>query len=376
MPAKEMVSPCMECNDADAVLTTRGRSLCGPCYRLFLEYKVWRRMDHYRPRPQRSAQPTAQPAKPQLLLPLSLGVSSAALLNILDVALKRQLAKSGRPAYAIHILVVEPSTVSPVNVSCDTNIEAVREVFSDYPVTKVPLHSVFDYVSDMKDILAEYAGPHFFDDASQPNDQRLAAFRGIVSTATSKTDLNTVLFTRLVVGFAKHAGCESILWADTDTRLAAKTLAGAAKGRGAALTWQVSDGMSPWGVKFEFPCRDISKPEISEYASVCPAILNVIIPDAPLSENILTKNMSIDELMMRYVTNQGEKYPGVMANVSRTANKLESPSVTEDALCSLCGAMIENVKGNETGITVASQFAGKGSKFCYGCMRSRPDIIL
>ncbi|KAJ5653971.1 hypothetical protein N7490_000974 [Penicillium lividum] len=374
MPAKEMISPCMECKDADAVLTTRNRSLCGPCYQRFLSYKVWRRMDHYRPRPQKTGQST-QPTQAQLLLPLSLGVSSSALVHMLDTALKRQLAKSGRTSYELHILFVEPSAILPTSFSYDTRIDAVRKAFPKYPVTRIPLHSIFEYVPDMKTIMIEYAGPQFTDDASQSNEERLAAFLGTVSTATSKTDLDAVLFTRLVVGYAKHAGCEAILWGDTDTRLAAKTLAGAAKGRGASLTWQVSDGMSPWGVKFEFPCRDISKSELSQYESVCPEISGVVIPEVPLSENILTKNLSIDELMMRYVTTQGEKYPGVMANVSRTANKLETTSGIDSPLCSLCGGVVGNVKGNESGITVASQFAVNGSQFCYGCMRSRPEVI-
>lgn len=331
-------------------------------------------MDHYRPRPQKNVKPT-KPAQPQLLLPLSLGVSSSVLLHILDTGLKRQLAKSGRTSYAIHILIVEPSTELPTSVSYETHVDAVREAFPTYTVTRIPLHSIFEYAPDMTDIMAEYAGPQFTDDVSQSNEERLAAFRSIVSTATSKSDLDTVLFTRLVVSYAKQAGCESILWGDTDTSLAAKTLAGAAKGRGASLTWQVSDGMSPWGIKFDFPCRDISKPELSQYESVCPELSTVVIPDPPLSDNILTKNLSIDELMLRYVTTQGEKYPGVMANVSRTAHKLETTSGSPSALCSLCGGMIGNVKGNETGLTVASQFAGKGSQFCYGCMRSRPEII-
>lgn len=222
--------------------------------------------------------------------------------------------------------------------------------------------------------MREYVGSEFNDDTSRSNEERLAAFRGANSTATSKADLDNVLFTQLVVSYAKHAGCESILWGDSDTSLAAKTLAGAAKGRGAALTWQVSDGMSPWGLRFDFPCRDISKPELVLYESVCPALSGVVIPDEPLSDNILTKNMSIDELMLRYVSTQGEKYPGVMANVSRTANKLDSYSSTHSTNCSLCGAIVENVQGNETGITVTSQFSVQKPQFCYGCMRSRPEI--
>ena len=341
--------------------------------------KVWRRMEKYRlykdPKNPQSLSP------PRLLLPLSLGVSSSALLHMLDTTLNRQIVKNAQQNLknaklmcTLEVLVVDPSTISADQAACEKNFNVVQETFPRHTFKRVPLHSIFEYVPDMADIMRDYAGPQFVDDASRSNEERLAAFRSVASSATSRADLDSILFTRLVVGYAKHVECVSVLWGDSDSSLAAKTLAGAAKGRGASLTWQVSDGMSPWGISFDFPCRDISKPELSQYEKACPEIGKFIIPDAPMSDTILTKNMSIDELMVRYVTTQGEKYPGVMANVSRTANKLQSTSGMDSSGCSLCGGLVANVKGNETGITVGSQFKTDGPQFCYGCMRSRPEI--
>ncbi|KAJ5160045.1 Cytoplasmic tRNA 2-thiolation protein 2 [Penicillium canariense] len=310
----------------------------------------------------------------KLLLPLSLGVSSSILLHILNADIQRQLAKPyGGLGYDLHILVVDPSTILPSSTKYDQAYEAATKAFPDLKLTRLPFHSVFEYVPDMKEIIQEYTGPHFSDDESRSNQDRLAAFRAAVSTATSKADLDSVLLTRLVVGYAKNTGCEVVIWGDSDSRLAAKTLAGVAKGRGASLTWSVSDGMSPWGVRFGFPLRDLSKPELEQYKSVCEELSDIIISDEPLSDNVLTKNLSIDELMMRYVHTQGEKYRGVMANVTRTANKLESTAGSDDHLCPLCGGLVGNVKGN-SGVTVANQSSDNhSSKFCYGCMRSRPE---
>lgn len=327
-------------------------------------------MEHYKaPRNEDSKLPT-------LLVPLSLGVSSTVLLHMLTRQVERKLAKAyARAAYNLHVLVVEPSTIQPADCPHDTHYEELQRTFSKHTFTRLPLHSIFDYVPEMTDIMAEYAGSQFVDDSAQSNEDRLAVFRTCISSATSKTDLDSVLLTRLVVGFAKQADCETILWGDSDSRLAAKTLAGAAKGRGASLTWQVSDGPSPWGVRFEFPLRDLSKSELQQYQSVCPELSEIVIPDRPLSDNVLTKNLSIDELMMRYVQTQGEKYRGVMANVAKTANKLES-SVSEDTpSCALCGGLVGSVKGN-TGVTVTSQSVDcQDSRFCYGCLRSRPESI-
>lgn len=311
---------------------------------------------------------------PQLLLPLSLGVSSSTLLYMLDTELHRRLANAHtKKPYNLQVLVIEPSTILSSNAPYDKNYEALQAAFPMHTYTRVPFHSIFDYVPDMKEIMLEYAGPQFTDNTSLNSESRLAAFRTTITTPTSKSDLDQVLLTRLVVGFAKQTGCDTVLWGDSDSRLAAKTLAGAAKGRGASLTWQVSDGMSPWGVGFEFPSRDLSKIELEQFASCCPELADIIIPGQPVSDNILTKNLSIDELMMRYVLTQGEKYRGIMSNVSRTANKLQSTHDANSAKCSLCGALVDNVEGNDSAI--AASIDDQGSQFCYGCLRSRPEVI-
>lgn len=280
----------------------------------------------------------------------------------------------GKVFFDLHVLVIEPSSIAPSNASYDQNYDMLLKKFSKHAYTRLSFHDIFDYLPDMKKIIHGYAGSQFDDDSSLSNEDRLAAFRASIPTATSKDDLDYVLLTRLVVAVAQKQGCQAVLWGDSDSRLAAKTLAGVSKGRGASMTWQVSDGMSPWGIRFEFPLRDLYKTELLQFESACPELSDIVIPDPPLLDNVLTKNLSIDELMMRYVQNQGAKYPGIMSNVARTANKLESSSFEDAAPCSLCGGLLGNVKGNN-GVTVTSQFGdAEGAQFCYGCIRSRPDI--
>jgi cytoplasmic tRNA 2-thiolation protein 2 len=311
----------------------------------------------------------------QLLLPVSFGVSSSVLLHILNADRQRRLDIGRLVGYDFHVLIIEPSTIATTSASFDQNYEVIQKTFPNHTFSRIPFYSIFDYAPEMEEIMREYAGPKFKDDTSLSNEDRLAAFRASISTATSQADIDTILLTRLVVAFAKKAGCESVIWGDSDSRLAAKALAGVAKGRGASLTWKVSDGMSPWGLKFEYPLRDIYKAELLQYESICPELSDIIIPDQAPSENVLTKNLSIDELMLRYVQNQGAKYPGVMANVARTANKLETSTSDGAPTCALCAGLLGNVRGN-TGVTVANQAEDNlSSQFCYGCMRSRPDEL-
>lgn len=309
----------------------------------------------------------------KLLVPLSFGLSSTVLLHILHGQIERMQKTFAGPAYDLHVLVVEPSTITP-RPSHSQSFDLVQKTFPLHSYSQVPFHSIFDYDPDIQAVISEFAGEGFVDNTSLSDKERLDAFRASISTATSKADVDYVLLNRLVVACAKKFGCTGVLWGDSDSRLAAKTLANVAKGRGSSVTWQVSDGMSPWGLAFNFPLRELYTVELQQYANLCPELQEIIIPDEQPSENVLTKNLSIDELMMRYVLNQGAKYPGVMANVTRTASKLQPLSVSsDDPVCALCGGLLGNPDGN-LDLAAPGNLGSGGSPFCYGCTRSRPDV--
>ncbi|KAL3434900.1 hypothetical protein BDV09DRAFT_84467 [Aspergillus tetrazonus] len=367
MPGKQLSNSCVDCQNADSVLTIRGRFLCKDCYIKFVGYKVFKRMEKYR---LRRDLPRSGPCP--VLLPLSYGLSSSVLLHMVHGQVERLLTKPHPPpGFELHVLIVEPSSISPSNPSHRGAFQLLQQQFPHASFTQLPLHSVFDYVPGLNDILAEYAGPAFVDDTSLPSQERLDAFRASITSATSAADVDSVVLNRLIIAFARSLGCLGIIWGDSDDRLAAKTLANVSKGRGSSLTWQVSDGTSPFGLEFSFPLRDLFTAELQSYANFFPELLNIIIPDAPLSDNILTKNLSIDQLMMRYVSSQGAKYPGVMSNVTRTVNKLESSRMITDGLrCALCDTFICKPEGRPT-----MDFEERPTnQFCYACERSRPGL--
>lgn len=315
----------------------------------------------------------------KLLLPLSYGVSSTVLLHMLNGQLERQAAGGpyARVAYDLRVLVVDPSTISPSNSSCEERFAAVQQRYPMHTYTQIPFHSILQRDPEIKDTMARFAGPGFVDDVSKSDQERLDAFRASIQSATSRADIDNILLNRLIVVCAKEYGCEGILWGDSDSRLAAKSLASVAKGRGSSLTWQVCDGPSPWDVQFTFPLRDLFKSELELYANQIPGLEDIIIPDQPVSENMSNRTLSIDELMMQYVQTQGAKYPGVMANVVRTVTKLQPAPVSEGRVrCALCGASagsVEDLTGTVPG--AGTQTDDHESRFCYGCARSRPDLF-
>ncbi|RMZ86675.1 hypothetical protein DV736_g6097, partial [Chaetothyriales sp. CBS 134916] len=247
------------------------------------ESKVFKRMESFR------FKNLTGDARKRLLLPLSGGVSSLALLHVLDAQLTRQREKQNRTAYDL-ILV---------------HIETTGEGQDDREL----------YVSMM----------------------------AAASTATARSDLEQVFLKRLVMCLAKQHNCESILWGHSDSRLAALALAEVAKGRGGSVPMILSDGRSPAGVRFNYPMRDLFKTELELYASVLPQPLVAMAERGSGGATAAVRNTSIDSLLSTYIMSQAEKYPSIMANVVRTASKLRVAELDDDtSVCVLCFGEVDS----------------------------------
>ncbi|OJK01713.1 hypothetical protein ASPACDRAFT_41976 [Aspergillus aculeatus ATCC 16872] len=370
MPGKEIPERCMNCREAQPAFILRSRHVCQDCYIRFVKYKPFKRTENYR---LRRNMPQDGPCK--LLLPLSYGLSSTVMLHMLHEQVETmRLKPHGPKGYELLVLTIDPSTINPSIPPHDEAFSLAEKRFPHCSFTTVPFHSIFDYDPSISEVMSLYAHAKFEDQTSLSNQERLEAFRSSITSATSKADVDNILINRLIVAFAKKMECRGIVWGDSDSKLAAKTLANVAKGRGSAVTWQVCDGISPSGLEYNFPLRDLFTVELRNYASFIPELSDLIIPHQAVSENTLTKNLSIDELMVRYVLTQGEKYPGVMLNVTRTASKLQSPSASPaEQQCSLCGALM--FKTNATSPQATGQHSDSlSSQICYACARSRPDL--
>lgn len=230
---------------------------------------------------------------------------------------------------------------------------------------------------------SEFGIPEEASDTSKSEQERLDIFRSSLSTATSLADIDGIILTRLIIAFAKEQEYDAIIWGDSDSRLAAKALANVAKGRGYSLAWEICDGVSPWGIQFNFPLRDLFKSELELYASLIMSDLpfsSVIDASPSVTENLTNRNMSIEALMTQYVETQGEKYPGVMANIVRTIDKLRPPTSDSNVKCVLCGMPVEcdaeeaAVLGNSLVDSGSNGTEQPNQITCYGCTRSCADI--
>ncbi|EXJ94516.1 hypothetical protein A1O1_02912 [Capronia coronata CBS 617.96] len=349
---------CVDCRERDATLDVRNRRLCTACFMRYVNSKVLKRMESYRYKAAEGDE------KRRLLLPVSGGVSSLVLLQILDAQHTRQLAKRNRTAYDLVVVrvVVPGDEDSPTLMGDYKELGHRFSMHSFHP--PLPLHEVF-HMDDHIERDMEHVGLR-----REPGETDAAFLDRALSCATSVTaraDLQSILQQRLIVSVARQQNCESVLWGHSDSRLAALVLADVAKGRGGSVSSTIADGPSTHGINYNYPLRELFKAELQSYAQVASEPL---LEKAAHSEGMTVplnsiRHTSIDSLLRTYIDSQGEKYPGIMANVVRTASKLEGQQASVfGATCPVCVRPIVRSEG----------LLHPDSVLCYGCDRMRQDI--
>jgi cytoplasmic tRNA 2-thiolation protein 2 len=295
----------------------------------------------------------------KLLLPVSGGISSVVLLQILDSQLQRQLSKRGQNAYTLLIVMIETPSLA-LEESLSRRYDELKARFPSHDFSLKSLSEVFELDSNIFEDFSELRARKM-----QNNQTSLIDLLSSAATASARADILQLLLTRLIVAIAKQNACEAILWGHSDSRLAAKALSCVAKGRGGYLPYEVGDGPSPWGITFNYPMRDLFKPELVTYANALPdEISRLVIHDAdPAGASISVRATAIDDLLSTYINNQGEKYPSIMANVVRTATKLRLPSSSTKHITSLCSVCAMPALDTQA-IRGAAD-----SGLCYACQR-------
>ncbi|KIY03785.1 uncharacterized protein Z520_00476 [Fonsecaea multimorphosa CBS 102226] len=348
---------CVDCQDRDACLDIRNRRLCATCFIRYVNSKILKRMESYR------FKNLAGDQKRRLFLPLSGGVSSLVLLQVLDAQLQKQMENRNRSAYDLFIArVVLPDS------------ETQAEVESQYQgvSSRFPLHNFLSlfYLHDVfrlderieRDLI--HLGINRQD--GEPDDEFLHRVLSSTTSVTARADLKSILLQRLLVTIAKQETCEAVLWGHSDSRLAALALADVAKGRGGSVSSTIADGPSMHGLNFNYPARDLFKVELQTYARALPDPL-LIEPRDDVSERQATtiRNTSIDDLLSNYIDGQGVKYPSIMANVVRTASKLQVQATDHEAnACPVC----------DMPAMTNSESSWGNNVLCYGCARLKQDI--
>ena len=295
-------------------------------------------------------------AQTTLLLPLSFGVSSMAMLQVLDSHINAQRQRSGHAAYTLHILHVDMSIVSGDH-EAGKHFEAIKTRYPSYTYAMAHLADVME-----QEEVHELAASILEEDQLQgSNEEKLHKMLSVATSPTARVDILESLKTKIIVASAKQHDCESILWGDSTTRLAERTLSETAKGRGFALPWIVAESESVYGIRCQYPMRDLLKKELFTFADTTEPALTPLLAPVLSKPAVSAKNSTIDELTAQYFESVERDYPGIVANVVKTTGKLDVPSHTGAEVCKLCNVPI--TESNPDGRTTSKNF-------CASCSRS------
>lgn len=332
---------CRRCQERDSIITIRTEALCWICFDRYVQTKVVKRMETFRVR-------NAEPGKNRdLLLPLSLGPCSTSLLHILSLHLKGQLEKARRTGFGLHILHIRGAVTTAEG---DAVYDQLKAKYPDHTYSTCALSEVLDLDSSVRELFPAQSPTH------AAKDEELNALLSSLTSTTTRADINSILRTRLVVAFAKKYECEAVIWGDSTTRLAERTLAETAKGRGFALSWLINDGLSPQGIPFYYPLRELLTKELFAYTGLTEPPLPYIRNEA--STAVSSRNATIDSLMQQYFQSAEQDYPSIVANVVRTTGKLKAASLSNvEQQCELCEMPL-------------LEQAPEYSRLCYGCIRA------
>ncbi|KAL8795095.1 MAG: hypothetical protein Q9195_002392 [Heterodermia aff. obscurata] len=260
-------------------------------------------------------------ASKKLLLPLSLGVSSVTLLHVLDRHLQTQKKNSGRVSYNIHVLFIDQSAFT-LQREFKNALEQARLRFPTHSFSVVTLDEILDYESPLLEgILMTSQALDGNRALSRPD--KLKALLSVLPSATSRLDIVKILRGKLINAFAELHECSFILFGDSTTRLAERTLAETAKGRGGSLPWLTSDSMTSKGLKINYPMRDLLKRELVLYVAITEPSLEPLLVDGDSLDNVpvSSKDTTIDGLMSQYFASVEQNYPSIVANVVRTSDQ-------------------------------------------------------
>jgi cytoplasmic tRNA 2-thiolation protein 2 len=239
-------------------------------------------------------------------------------------------------------------------VEVEKRLERIRERYPEHAYATIDLS---DVVKDDKDLYATLASSHP-NDTSFP-DQDLATILAALPSPTSRADALEILTRRVLTKNALSHSCEAILWADSTTRLAERTLTATAQARGFALPHLISDGETPFGLSFYYPLRELLSKEIASYLSYLhPSVADLVI-QRDLKPAVSAKTATIEGLVRQYFEGVEREFPSIVANVVRTVGKLEAKVGygEADEVCELCE------------MPMAGQ-APERSRLCYGCVRT------
>lgn len=381
-----------------------------PCYHRFVNSKTVKRLEKL------ALEIGAAPMHTKrVLVGLSFGPSSAALVDILNDQVQGQLRKRPKPAFegvVVHVDTADDvspggdggeSPVSPPpegKRSRQGLLDRYAERYPNFRFVRAPLAAAL--ALDTIDWSALPVAPSR--DPGLAPTERLADLLSRLPSTTSRADVMRLFVRHVLVSVALREECRAVLLGCSTTALAELTLGETAKGRGFSLPCMVGDGplviqrfppqtqedtedsadanattesdngtVEVARLSIHYPNRELFRNELIRYvALVDPPLTDIISSKTTGSSAVVShRDVSIDDVMARYFADVEENYPSIVANVVRTTAKLDRVgNGGEDKCCGLCGMALDELGDERWKGEIGDDGSDEDGRLCYGCSRA------
>ncbi|KAK9359752.1 hypothetical protein V1504DRAFT_476723 [Lipomyces starkeyi] len=335
----ESETQCRRCKNNAATYISRKEQFCKDCFVRFLRGKQRKQMADYKVCYDPSTSTPQIP--PKILLALSLSESSLSLLEMLVSLLHEQRTMHrGNSGFELFVVHVDQSNVYPYPSGMESAsiLESIRQTYNDTCTTIcTPVDGFF---ADTKSLLhfihngSDIADYSFLADLTLDGKITVPDVLSNIRDRTSKLDILQTIREALVFNTAKQLQCTTIVWGDTMSRLAERTLSLTAKGRGSVIPYLLSDGFRN-GIYNIYPLREVLRAEAEEYVKMLDISKYVSKPSIK-APNVL-RMMTIDDLLANYFADIETGFPSIVSTVVRTAAKLTDKVADARSICALCG---------------------------------------
>lgn len=335
---------CKRCKNPQACLITRKERFCDRCFIRFIRGKQRKVMlsDQFKVKYGEQAENSELQ---RVLLALSLGDSSLALLEIVASHLKEQYEiHQGRRGYQLVVLHIRELNrdVSEDQVKAAT--KRVKDCFQEITIELKELKLDSFVMSDetIRRLVLNSDYGAFSQEVEVGHAYKIEDLINSCSDKLSAEDLMKIVYDDLILRTAAAEHCQTILYGHSMTRMADEILALTVQGRASSLHTLTNDHTINFrGNQYQilFPLRDVFISEVLAYNKLTDMDTLVLKGEKPCA---ITKNMGVRDLTARYFKQlDANGYSATASTVVKTAEKLTAPSIEPKSKdCQICGASI------------------------------------
>ncbi|WBW72763.1 cytosolic thiouridylase subunit Ctu2 [Schizosaccharomyces osmophilus] len=349
-------------NDNDkkqATVMSRSEYTCDGCFVRSTENKIRRQFELSRPNLEKGHSQKA-------LLAVSGGISSMAMLET-AYYLSRHRKDNYRPMFDEFLVVHLQSKSLQNEEECAQTVNTIQKAI-DCHYTQCKFE-----VIEEEDLLKEASyidtnGKFSRGDSSEPHTFNLEALPSLAS----RQDLLYRVREQALVAIAEKEQCDTIVFGDCGTTIAARVLELVAEGRGFAIPWctSVCSKLPDFPVFLLRPLRDVLSSELKSYMKI--KELDYI------AKEVEERPATISGVAENYFTTLNDHFPSLVNTVVRMSSKLGVPEVKKT--CSLCKLpMQENAEAWLQRTTVQhpserQEDVAANPDICYACSVSLKNM--